>query len=499
MPKLLRESFTKKRASIQKQANRKLLSNTMENHYEFEEEYRDTIATVDESGKRIWIYPKKPKGRYHNYRILVTVVLLGLLFSGPFIKIGGHPLLLLNIFERKFVILGQAFWPQDFFLLALLAVTFFVFIILFTVAFGRVWCGWACPQTLFMEMVFRKIEYWIEGDANQQRKLNAAPWNFKKIWKKSLKQFIFLAISILISHTVMAYLIGIEEVKVIVSQPPTEHMSGFIGLMAFTGVFYWVFAYFREQACTAVCPYGRLQGVLIVKDTMAVMYDWLRGEPRTKLKKADPKQDAGDCIDCNLCVHACPTGIDIRNGTQLECVNCTACMDACDEVMTKINKPEGLIRLSSHTAIETGQKKLFTPRVAGYSVVLIAMISFLSFMLISRSDVEITVLKVPGTLYQKTDDGQISNLYNIQFVNKTYEDMELELRVMNNPKAVISRVGTQRIIIPANDKYEGVFFINMPMGEINKTKTTIIIGVFGAGELIEEIDTKFLGPVKMKS
>lgn len=470
----------------------------MENHYEFEEEYRNTISTVDESGKRVWIYPKKPKGKFHNYRILVTVILLGLLFAGPFIEIGGHPLLLLNIFERKFVILGQAFWPQDFFLLALLAVTFFVFIILFTVAFGRVWCGWACPQTLFMEMVFRKIEYWIEGDANQQRKLNAAPWNASKIWKKSLKHFIYLAFSILISHTVMAYLVGVEQVKEIVSQPPTANMSGFIGLTVFTGIFYWVFAYFREQACTVVCPYGRLQSVLIVKETMAVMYDWLRGEPRSKLKKAESKTDAGDCIDCKLCVHVCPTGIDIRNGTQLECVNCTACMDACDEVMTKINKPKGLIRLSSHTAIETGQKKLFTPRVAGYSIVLLAMMVFLSFMLVSRSDVEITVLKVPGTLYQKTDDGQISNLYNIQFVNKTFEEMELELKVLNLKGAHIDRVGTQKIIIPANDKYEGVFFIKMPTSNITKTKSSVDIGVYKNGEMIDEIDTKFLGPVKMK-
>lgn len=470
----------------------------MENHYEFEEEYRDTISTVDESGKRVWVYPKKPKGKFHNYRIVVTVALLGLLFSGPFITINGHPLLLLNIFERRFVILGQAFWPQDFFLLALLAVTFFVFIILFTVAFGRVWCGWACPQTLFMEMVFRKIEYWIEGDANQQRKLNVAPWTANKIWKKSLKHFIYLAFSILISHTVMAYLVGVDQVTEIVSQPPTAHMSGFIGLVAFTGIFYWVFAYFREQACTVVCPYGRLQSVLIVKDTMAVMYDWLRGEPRTKLKKTEPINNAGDCIDCKLCVHVCPTGIDIRNGTQLECVNCTACMDACDDVMIKINKPQGLIRLSSHTAIETGQKKLFTPRVAGYSVVLLALITFLSFMLISRSDVEITVLKVPGTLYQKTDDGQISNLYNIQFVNKTFEEMELELKVLNLDGAYIDRVGTQKIIIPSNDKYEGVFFIKMPTSNITQTKSSVDIGVFRNGEMIDEIDTKFLGPVKMK-
>ena len=256
-----------------------------EEFYQYDEEYRDSIATVDASGKRVWVYPKKPKGRYHRARIVVSVILLSILFAGPFIKIGGEPFLLLNIFERKFSILGVVFWPQDFFILALLLITFFVFVILFTVVFGRVWCGWACPQTLFMEMVFRKIEYWIEGDANQQRKLDRGPWNQQKIIKKGSKHLIFALIAILIGHVAMAYLIGIEEVQSIISQPPSEHWAGFLGLVAFSGVFYAVFAFFREQACIAVCPYGRLQGVLLVKDSIAVMYDWVRGEPRCKLKK----------------------------------------------------------------------------------------------------------------------------------------------------------------------------------------------------------------------
>jgi len=467
--------------------------------YEFDEEFRDTIATVDEQGKRIWVYPKKPKGQKHNARIWVTVILLSILFAGPFIKIGGQPFLLLNIFERKFVILGQAFWPQDFFLLALLLITFFVFVILFTVVFGRLWCGWACPQTLFMEMVFRKIEYWIEGDANKQRKLDKGPWNAEKIKKKALKHFVFISISILISHTVMAYLIGIEQVKEIVSQPPSEHMAGFMGLVAFTGIFYWVFAYFREQACVAVCPYGRLQGVLLDKKSIAVMYDWLRGEPRGRLKKGEVQDDKGDCIDCKLCVHACPTGIDIRNGTQLECVNCTACIDACDEVMTKINKPKGLIRYSSHEAIEKGKQKLFTSRVAAYSVVLTILLMILGFSLATRSDIETTVLKVPGQLYQKTDDGQISNLYNIQFVNKTFEPKVLELKIENMPDAELSKVGEGTISIPANDLAEGVFFIKIPKDKITSAKTTIKLGVYENGKRLETTKTKFLGPVSVKN
>jgi cytochrome c oxidase accessory protein FixG len=397
------------------------------NFYEFEEEFRDTLATVDAKGKRVWIFPKKPFGRFHNWRIVVTTILLTIFFVGPFLSYRDRPFMLFNIFERKFILFGQVFWPQDFFLLALTLITFFVFVILFTVAFGRIWCGWACPQTLFMEMVFRKIEYWIEGDANEQRRLKNAPWTTNKIIKKGSKQLIFILISIIISHTTMAYLIGIDEVKTIVSQSPAEHMTGFIGLVAFTALFYGVFAWFREQACIAVCPYGRLQGVLLVKNSIVVAYDWLRGEPRGKLKKhqATITEKQGDCIDCKLCVHVCPTGIDIRNGTQLECVNCTACIDVCDDVMTKIHKPKGLIRYSSYTAIKEGTQKLFTSRIAGYTIVLTALISLLSYFVFTRADIETTVLKVPGTLYTKTDDGQITNLYSIEFVNKTFEDITL--------------------------------------------------------------------------
>jgi cytochrome c oxidase accessory protein FixG len=466
--------------------------------YSYDEEFRDSIATVDEKGKRIWVYPKKPAGYYHQLRIAVTTVLLSLLFAGPFIKIGGQPLLLLNIFERRFVILGQAFWPQDFVLLALTLITFFVFIILFTVVFGRIWCGWMCPQTLFMEMVFRKIEYWIEGDANEQRKLAKEPWTAKKLGKKSLKQFIFLTISVLIAHTAMAYLIGVDQVKEIVSQSPSEHMAGFVGLVAFTGIFYAVFAYFREQACIAVCPYGRLQGVLLVKDSIVVAYDWLRGEPRGKIKKGVIETKKGDCIDCKLCVHVCPTGIDIRHGTQLECVNCTACIDACDDVMLKIGKPKGLIRFASITSIENGIQKLFTPRVIGYTIVLVALLSFLGFMVATRSEVETTMLKVPGTLYQRKDGGIITNLYNVEFVNKTFEDTHLELRVEEPVAANLVKPDGKPVTLPAEGLLKTIYFVEMPESAIHATSTKITIGVYKDAERIETLKIKFIGPIKSK-
>jgi len=468
--------------------------------YSFDDEFRNSIATVDEKGKRLWVYPKHPSGYYHRLRIIVTLILLSLLFATPFIKIGGQPLLLLNIFERKFVIFGQAFWPQDFVLLALILITFFVFIILFTVVFGRIWCGWMCPQTLFMEMVFRKIEYWIEGDANDQRKLNKEPWHAKKIGKKSFKQFIFVAISTLIAHTAMAYLIGIEQLFRIVRQPPSDNLAGFGGLVAFTIVFYAVFAYFREQACIAICPYGRLQGVLLGKESIVVAYDWLRGEPRGKLKRnAPPETKKGDCIDCKLCVHVCPTGIDIRNGTQLECVNCTACIDVCDDVMLKINKPKGLIRYASHNSILNGIQRIISPRVIGYGVILFGLLVVLGFAIITRSDVETTVLKVPGTLYQTNDGGKITNLYNVEFVNKTFTDLQVELRVIEPVSAILRKPDGKPVVVGGESMLKTIYFIEIPGEEISRAKTIVTLGVYLDGKELERIKVKFIGPIKSKS
>jgi cytochrome c oxidase accessory protein FixG len=458
--------------------------------------FRDSFSNIDEKGKRIWIYPKKPKGKFHNLRIWVTVVLLGLLFTGPFLRYNDQPFLLFNVFERKFILFGMIFWPQDFHLLFLATLTFFVFIVLFTAIFGRVWCGWACPQTLFMEMVFRKIEYWIEGDMNQQRQLAKAPWNKEKIFKKGSKHFIFILIAILIAHTLMAYLIGVDQVINIVSQSPADNLNGFLGLLIFAGIFYFVFTYLREQACTVICPYGRLQSVLLAKETIVVAYNWIRGEPRGKLKKQQPVtpvlNNLGDCIDCKLCVQVCPTGIDIRNGGQMECVNCTACIDACDDVMTKIEKPKGLIRFDSLTGIEEKKKFKLNTRIIAYSAILTFLIGLLTTLLLHRTEIETTVLRVPGMLYQMQPHDKVSNLYNFQIVNKTFKDLKPTLKV-EDAKGEIKIVGG-RLNVPKNKLSEGTFFIELPKSEIKTMKTKLVIEVFNNGKLIDKVKTNFLGP-----
>ncbi|MEL6671677.1 MAG: cytochrome c oxidase accessory protein CcoG [Bacteroidota bacterium] len=456
--------------------------------------FRDTIATVDEEGKRRWIFPKEPKGIYYTWRKRLSALLLTLFFVGPFLTIGGQPLFLFNILERKFILFGMIFWPQDFYLFALAMLTLFVFIVLFTVVYGRIWCGWVCPQTVFMEMVFRRIEYWIEGSAQQQKKLSEADWDMHKIGKRAAKWSIFALISLLIGHTVMAYLNGWQAVWDMLTHSPLANFGQFTFAMIFSGLFFFVFAYFREQACIAVCPYGRLQGVLLGKDSIVIAYDWLRGEPRGRKKKNQPaEQKLGDCIDCKLCVQVCPTGIDIRHGTQMECVNCTACIDACDTVMEKIKRPKGLIRFASYNGIAHQQPFRFTPRIMAYTAVLVVLMGITGFSLASRSEVEATVLRTPGMLYQRTEDGQIANLYNLQLVNKRAEAYQLEIRLISPDTGSIRWVGQQQAV-PAQGMFKGAFFVDIPRCALPDRKQKIKLQFWDGTQLLDEVQTYFMAP-----
>jgi cytochrome c oxidase accessory protein FixG len=456
------------------------------------EHFRDSISTVDQAGKRVWLYPKKPSGKLYEYRKWVSYALLALLFTGPFLRIHDLPVLMLNFPERKFIIMGMIFWPQDFFILLLASLTLIVFIILFTVVYGRVFCGWVCPQTIFLEMVFRRIEYFFEGDAPQQKALARSEWNWNKTWRKGGKTAVFLMVSFFIANTFLAYIIGSEATLSIMSDAPGKHVKGLASMAIFTGVFYWVFAYFREQVCTVVCPYGRLQGVMLDKDSIVVGYDYLRGEPREKLHK-NQARTAGDCIDCHQCVQVCPMGIDIRNGTQLECTNCTACIDVCNNIMDLINKPHGLIRMDSENHIAAGTKFKVGPRIIGYSAVLLVLAGILTTLILTRSNVEATVLRTPGQMFQRTPKGTLTNLYNISVINKTNTGMSITLKVLEPAGGTVTMVGNP-LALPAQGKADGVFFAELPANVLTKTSNKIRIGVYNGGKLITEEKTKFLAP-----
>lgn len=458
--------------------------------------YRNEIGTVTKEGKRKWIYPKKPSGRFYNARTIVSFFLLAILIAAPFIKINNQPFVLFDFINRKFVLFGIYFGPHDFHIFVLAMIAIIVFVVLFTAVFGRVFCGWACPQTIFMEMVFRKIEYWIEGDANDQRKLKAAPWTSKKFLKKTAKHLIFFAIAFFISNIFLSYLIGMDELLKIITDSPSNHIQGLLTITAFSGVFYFIFSSFREQVCTIVCPYGRLQGVLLDRDSIVIAYDNVRGEPRKKFRKDEGWDNRGDCIDCFQCVDVCPTGIDIRNGIQLECVNCTACIDACDYVMDKVNKPRGLIRYSSVNSIEKKSKFRFTPRAIGYSVLLVALTGVLAYLLITRTDFSINILRTPGLLFQEQPGDMVSNIYDLNVVNKTFRQVPVNLK-LENINGELKLIGKDLVLEPQGI-IDAKFMILIPESEINRMNIPVEIGVYSTDKLLEKIKTSFLAPVKKK-
>lgn len=460
-------------------------------------DFRDHLATADKEGRRRWLFPRKPQGRFYQARTLLSWFLLALMFAGPFLRVQGQPLLLLNFVQRKFIILGHIFWPQDMFISAVTLLVFLTGIIVFTAAFGRLWCGWTCPQTVLMEMVFRKIEYLIEGDAGAQRALAQAPWSPGKLLKKLGKHAVFFALSFVVGNTLLAYFIGIEQLSKIVTDNPANHLQGLGFMILFTLVFYAIFARFREQACTFICPYGRFQSTLLDENTIVVAYDYKRGEERGPLRRQQTVEQRktagrGDCIDCHQCVSVCPTGIDIRNGTQMECVHCTACIDACDKVMAKVGLPRGLIRYASLNGIEKGQRLRFTPRLAGYSVLLLALITFWTFLVFTRSDVQATLLRAQGALFQQMPDGRFSNLYTIRVVNKTSRPLPIELK-LEKPAGDLQVLGSD-LRVPAANLAETSVLIELDQQQMRSGKTPLTVGVYLNGHKVDTLKTAFIGP-----
>lgn len=460
------------------------------------ESFRDSITTINEDGKRAYVHPTKPFGKYYNLRTYFTWFYLIVFFAVPFIKYNGEPLFLFNVPEKKFILFGSIFWAQDFFIFGLGMLIFIVFIALFTVVFGRLFCGWACPQTIFMEMIFRKIEYWIDGDANYQKALKKAPWNADKIKKRVLKFLAFYSVSFVICVTLLSYVISIDNVFSILKDI-NGNLGSLIGLVLFTTVFFFVYWWFREQVCLIVCPYGRMQGVLLDKNSIVVAYDYVRGEDRHKFKKNEVRT-GGDCIDCNLCVKVCPTGIDIRNGTQLECVSCTACIDACDHMMESVGLEKGLIRYDSENGIKNKVKLAFTNRMKAYSAVLLVLIGIETTLLVTRSDFDATILRAKGMLYQEQPNNQLSNLFTIKLVNKTREELPVDLKVENFKDYKVQLVGKDIRVKPEGIT-NGEFFVYLNKSDLKERKVKLEIGVYSNGKKIKTVKTNFLGPIKFNN
>ena len=395
----------------------------------------DSVTTIREDGSRFFLHPADVKGFFTRHRRWSGLLLIAIYLSLPWIKIGNYPAVFLDIGGRRFHLFGFTLAFQDIWLL-FFVITGLGFTLFFvTSLLGRLWCGWACPQTVFLEHVYRRIERWIEGDAVKRRALDAAPWTTEKIVKRTGKQIAFIVVSAVISHLFLAYYVSLSELWDMMSSAPREHWGAFVFVFLFTAVNYFNFAWFREQLCIVICPYGRLQSALTDDNTMVIGYDEKRGEPRGKPNVAG----VGDCVDCNRCVQVCPTGIDIRHGLQLECIGCAACIDACDDVMTKVKRPAGLIRYDSLNGLQGQKTRWVRPRTVVYSVLLLIGMGVASYALSTVRPAVFGITRMTGAPYIVEDDA-VRNQFLVRLINKRDEPQRFSLELLDTP-AEVTRAG----------------------------------------------------------
>jgi len=461
------------------------------------ESYKDRVAVIDKKGKRVWVYPSKPTmGRFQKGRLVVGWLIIAMFFIVPFIHVNGHPYFLIDIVNRMFIFFGTIWFPHDFYIFAIGLLSFALFIVLFTAILGRIFCGWACPQTVFMELVYRKFEYLIEGNASKQKALDKTNNYAEKIFKKILKHGIFIIIALIANFFVFSYFTGIDKMTEMVFARPGDHFGPILGYLLISFAFYVNFSWFREQACTYICPYGRLQSVLLDENSLIVAYDNTRGEPRGKLDSGQIKDGNGDCISCGACVRVCPTGIDIRNGLQLECVNCTNCIDSCDEIMDKINKPRGLVKYTSINSLEKDEKFKFTPRLFFYVVVLTGLLALFAVMIGIRSDVEANILRARGSTFILNENGTVTNIFTYKLLNKTFFDYNLEMKTLDH-SGNFKHIGKEALILEPEQVLEGTFLLEIPASELKGSKNEIEIGLYSNGKLIDVVKTNFSAPIKI--
>lgn len=471
--------------------------------------YRNSIGTVNKDGSRKWIYPRKINGFYYKLRSYVSYIIMIIFCISPFIKIKGDPLFKFNFINNEFFIFSFPFYYQDIYIISLFIILIIIFISIFTTIYGRIFCGWICPHPIILDMIFRKIEYFIEGDRFSQIKLNNSPWNKQKVIKKIIKWIIFFIISIFISHIFFSYLIGLDKLINIIKNGPKKNYLIFFLIFINSIIIYFVFSWFREQACTLVCPYGRLQSVLVNKNTILVNYDYKRGELkkgiRHKLKKGENRLlvGKGDCIDCNQCVMVCPTGIDIRNGNQLECINCTACIDACDMVMKKIGFLPGLIRYTSENDIIKNKNininnRIFNKKLLFFLLFMI-FISLISVIMLFKNELDIKLLRIPGTDHF-LEKNFIVNTYEYKIFNKTSKLKTIKVNILSDSgKVVIPNWNNNFTKLKKRNLIKGIMYIYMPINKINNNKTKIKIGIYSYDNknlTLYKYNTYFLGPFK---
>ncbi len=445
------------------------------------------LPTLNKDGTRRWLRPKVAKGPFWRRRLATACALIALFTVIPYLRVNDKPIVLLDVVHRRFTLFGTTFHPTDTALLMLLLLAVFVTIFLLTAILGRVWCGWACPQTVYMEFLYRPIERWIEGTRARQLRLDVEGPNARRF----VKNAVFLAVSMFLAHTFLAYFVGVESLARWVTRSPFEHPAAFLVMAGTTALMFLDFGWFREQVCLVACPYGRFQSVLLDRRSLIVGYDPLRGEPRAPLKGRTTEK--GDCIDCSACVIVCPTGIDIRDGLQMECIHCTQCIDACDAVMEKVGKPKGLVRYGSRDEFEGKPRKILRPRVVLYPALLVVIVGALGWALAHRSPLDVTVLRGLGAPYAVLPGGQVSGPIRVKVVNRSGAERRYTVSIAEPPGLSLIAPVNPFTLGDGRTETSGMF-VNAPASAFRNGLLEIVVRVEDDSGFVEEIPYRLLGP-----
>ncbi len=451
----------------------------------------DSVTSINEDGSRFIIHPADVQGRFTRWRRISALLLIGIYVLLPWIPVGGYPAVFLDVVERRFHLFGLTLAAQDLWLLFFF-VSGLAFVLFYVTTFlGRIWCGWACPQTVFLEHVFRRIERFIEGDAPARRKLDQAPISGEKLAKRGLKLLIFFILSAVIAHVFLAYFISIPQLWEWIQTSPVEHWRPFVFTVVATMLIFVNFTWFREQLCIVICPYGRFQSALIDEDSLNVAYDYQRGNPPGPVRD----ETAGDCIDCKRCVQVCPTGIDIRNGLQLECIGCAACIDACDQIMDKVKRPRGLIRYASDRNLEGLKTRWLRPRTVLYTGLLFLGIAVAGFAFTSVEPAVAMATRMPGVPFYVTDT-HIRNQYQVRLINKDANDLAFSIYVQANGLTIPvegSGIPDGTVLEPMEER-NATYVVQVPREAYTGPFPLQIVVVAEPGNIELEREVEFLGP-----
>lgn len=449
---------------------------------------------LDEFGSRTRIIPAEVEGPYRRWRDRVYFILLIVFLGLPWVKIQGLQALHFDIPARRFVVAGKIFLAHDAPILFLALGGFVMALAFVTSVWGRVWCGWACPQTVFIEGVYRRLERWVEGGYIERRRLRDSPWTFRKFRLWLTKWFLFTAVSSIFAHSFIAYFAGADDLIEMMKQPPANNFSYFLLVSAFTLGLMFMFGWFREQFCIIMCPYGRFQSVMMDEKSKTVHYDIRRGEPRKGSAAAQAGQAAGDCVSCNRCVQVCPTGIDIRDGLQMDCIACTACMDACDAIMAKVKKPAGLISYRSEVQSTSWAQR---PRALAYAALAAVFIAALLIKGATHQTYSALVLRAKDTPYQELPGGVISNHFKLHILNQSHGRQEFTLALHEDAAQNGVRLTTAMATSPleAGKSAEVHFFILVPADKFSQGEAKIMVRVSElSGGTIRDLQVTAVGP-----